>query len=312
MSNNSVDEIEVKFPPRTRTESFEVETLTHSRKLIAKSAFGKEEEEVSESEADDYSLFDWSSEFDDIINDEYQEFQLCLETTPNRANSSIPKWEMKYHILDEFMSMKAESIRNSALSPSVSPPETETLKIPPPTKAPKGRNSMLVTSTSPSTSVNPLKIFKPRASFRVQNISDNMLNYGLKSVLEVPNFDYSDLIGYIDPLGMFCMNHSPMYLYSESRPSIDHPEKISLLSMDEIKLWRTTLETTFTLVTDVLLEEINKDKYTYKHQQNLIVKILKWNKKFEDDFDHYFKEAYTVSQYFEVFRIEEIRKMDVN
>mmetsp|Transcript_39394 Transcript_39394/g.38938 ORF Transcript_39394/g.38938 Transcript_39394/m.38938 type:complete len:220 (-) Transcript_39394:12-671(-) len=135
-------------------------------------------------------------------------------------------------------------------------------------------------------------ISKPRASFRIKNLPHDPLDDGLKSTLEISRIKYRELVGFIDVMGMFCINHSPSYLYSDERPSIDFPGDINVYKIEKLEQIKAEMKFAYDTITDILLAEINKEKYRYRHQQNMVIKLLHWNKNFQEDFELYFREYY--------------------
>ena len=148
-----------------------------------------------------------------------------------------------------------------------------------------------------SVSHSETRIPMVRASLTDKNPMDKVINWGLKDILEVSHINYDDLIGYIDPVGIFWMNHSHFYDDLYSRPSISqsHISQNSTFKNDSMKEWKSSMNQWFNIITNILQFEINKEKYRYKHQQNMVLKILMWNSTFELEFEEYLNQVYQVS-----------------
>lgn len=123
-------------------------------------------------------------------------------------------------------------------------------------------------------------------------------SYALRSVLEFSHENYDDLIGYIDALGIFCINNKEGFDKMQERIVTEQLRlsNNSIFEFNPVQQWKNDMRVTFNMITDILINEINKNKYCYKHQQNLIVKILKWNFEFENDYESYFDSLLTVSE----------------
>ena len=69
----------------------------------------------------------------------------------------------------------------------------------------------------------------------------------------------------------------------------------SIFEFNPVLQWKNDLQKAFTMITDILLFEVNKNKYNYRHQQNFVMKMLKWNYDFESDFEDYYGKVFKVS-----------------
>lgn len=138
-----------------------------------------------------------------------------------------------------------------------------------------------------------------RASFKAKKPTNNnqICNLGLQSCLEINNENYDDLIGYIDPLGLFWVNNREVFDQLQERHVIEQLKisNNSIFEFNPVLQWKNDIQKAFTMITDILLFEVNKNKYNYRHQQNFVMKMLKWNYDFESDFEDYYSKVFKVS-----------------
>lgn len=209
---------------------------------------------------------------------------------------------VKYDVLSEFMSEKSDRIRGEHDLVDYHNDKYNQIKhqvVIEHKELAKEELFDQMRARANTTDVSKSKVPLVRASFIAKKPMNNSSLYslGLQSVLESNQENYDNMIGYIDPLGVFWINNK------EGFDSIDKGMVIeqlrisqnSIFELNPIQRWKNEMRIAFNILTDILLFEINKNKWGYRHQQNFVMKILRWNSDFENEFDTYFDNTVDVS-----------------
>lgn len=195
---------------------------------------------------------------------------------------------MKYDILSTFMEHKATRVRDEHKLLEFRRSKYNTPKYHPKIEPDSDSDSDSVSDENPfsitalkerRSTNNELKIPLVRASFKTKKPSNQgpLSSAFLRCGIELNQDNYNHLIGYIDALGVFCLNNKEGFDPQEERHVTEQLRlsNNSIFEFNPVKQWKIDLHRAYNLVTEIMDDEITKGDFEeyYSHVIKVSLKI---------------------------------------
>lgn len=206
----------------------------------------------------EYDLFDWWSDFDNIIETQPAIIQ---ENTLDWVDHELPSHELKYLILNEFMKIKANTIRmqNSLVWSRIEESNLTEVGYSDQYElnyfGASRKRGHTEYGKSPNSNLLPISTIN---SSKIQRVT-------LDSSDSIQNESYIHLLGYIDTLGMFWINKKQGFdeLYQSEFGNHIQTQNEQSFETEQIKQWRDNIK-----LAAYILTGIYWDKTYVKYSMN--------------------------------------------
>ena len=231
-------------------------------------------------------MFEWCDEFDDIINDWHSDYDSENHTFLNvidyTNNFKKNDFYTKYDYLSTYMSCKADQIREEKTFKSknqyLRKQSTKERENSPRWKYSKweeekrkGNHKMMK-----SVSYDPRRILNMTSLVGANNSIKSKSKDSFKSSSKRKSNDYcSDLIGYIDPFGLFKLNLHQNEIFLQSTDMTQNIGFFDKLSFDSsLKDWHNDMKKSFKIHKDIFERAI---LWNESRSRFLYSRVLNWS-----------------------------------